>query len=327
MTKIAVLIVFSFINLVFAPSAFSYDSKHRKSVFESQPKCGNFVRFDDKNLYLGFGPYLLGLSKDREPIPGKLQIVPLDGSDPVNLTAQDSVVDTVSDGDSLYALTYTGLEEWSLSKKSRIATYPTYILNRNMEYKEHAEGMVRYKNWLVIAHGRLGVSIFDIETKRILNQIRLVKRQLPWESMATAVTVSGDNAWIVMDNFTLVDPSKGSAFRGLVQLHLPTQSVQREIPGLDPGADAIVNDGKSWIVSYMGRPLWKFSKSELNNKVLSVLPQNQFWSFPEKGHPTGLPTLDDEFYYTCYQVPPKSPSDKGMYRRVPVALNRSQMML
>lgn len=306
---------------------FAYTSDWKKSVLESQKTCGNFVRFDDQNLYLGYGPYLQGFEKIREPMPGKLQIVSLKDNTSVNVTAKDSVIDLVSVDQTLYVLTYSGIEEWDLQTKTRLAVYPTYMANRVLEYKEHAESMARYNNWLVIAHGRLGISIFDIQKKRIINQFKLLSRQFPWESMATSVTISGDTAWVLMDNFTLVKPDQGNVFKGLVQIHLPSQSVQREIPGVDPGADAIINDGKSWIISYMGLPLWKFEKDELKNKQLQVQPQHQYWSFPVKGHPTGLPEMDENYYYTCYLTPPKDRTQGGKYQKIPVALNRKQLML
>lgn len=57
---------------------------------------------------------------------------------------------------------------------------------------------------MIIAHGRHGVSIYDLTKKRLVNQFRLLREQIPLESMAMDVTVQGHYAYIVMDNFSLV---------------------------------------------------------------------------------------------------------------------------
>jgi len=49
-----------------AMSAFAnakVDFEKLKAILESQPNCQNFVRYDDKNIYLGFGYYKNGVEE------------------------------------------------------------------------------------------------------------------------------------------------------------------------------------------------------------------------------------------------------------------------
>lgn len=318
---VVVLSLYSSINLA-AP-----DSEVLKKVLEAQPKCQSFVRYDDQNLYLGFGAYLAGIiNGPREPVPGVLRVVPLDGSKSFDLAIKDSPVDLVSVGNKIYLLTYTSLLEIDLSSKKIIAEYRPYIYSGSLEYKEHAEGMARYKNKLIIAHGRMGISIFDMDKKIIRTQIRLNQGQLPLESMAVAVTVEGKKAFIVMDSFSLVPSGEKPPFQGIVTFDLDNEKVLNELDGMAPGADAVVSDGSKLIVSFMGQPLWKYSLADFKGTSLPEI-ELPIWSFGEKGHPTGSPAMDSKYYYTCFSKPPAEPGTGAMYTKSPVALSRKVLIL
>jgi hypothetical protein len=78
-----------------------------------------------------------------------------------------------------------------------------------------------------------------------VNQFRLIQSQLPLESMAMGVAVSGDKAFVVLDNYHLVRPPAKVPFRGIVVIDMKTQRVSSELDGLDPGADSIAADSSA----------------------------------------------------------------------------------
>lgn len=308
------------------------NSELLKSTLEAQPHCGNFVRFDKENLYQGFGSYRKALEEPREPIPGKFRVSPLQGNAAYELSTLDSAIDMVTEGSTAYVLTYSAIEEWDLQTKIRKATYATYAIRGSLAYKQHAEAFARYKDKLILAHGRLGVSFFNLQTKRLTNQFRLVQGQLPLESMATGVTIQGHYAYVVMDNFHVTRPEdKINIFRGIIVIDMESESVVAALGGMDPGTDSITSDSKSLIVSFGGIPIWKYriddiTKAFRGNKLPE--PEYRLWKFPVKGHPIGAASMDENNYYTCYlKAPSYRGENGGFYRKVPMALDRRMLLL
>jgi hypothetical protein len=303
----------------------SNTSETLKAILEAQPNCQNFVRYDEKNIYLGFGFYRNGVEEPRKPMPGYVRIAPLNGQAPFVIHTDDAAIDLVADQDTLFVLTYTAIEEWSLSQKKRLAEYETYAIAKPLAYMQHAQAMARVGDRLVIAHGRLGVSIFNIKSRHLENQFTLLDSQRPMESIATGVTVQGDQAYILMDSFTLNNPDEPAAFRGLIKLDIKSQSVVLQLDGLDPGADSISSDAHRLIVSFGGQPVWKYSLSNMNTNKLPE-PDIRIWNFSIKGNPTGAAALDEKYYYTCFSLP-GTPATNGYHKLVPKALNRKALFL
>jgi hypothetical protein len=177
----------------------------------------------------------------------------------------------------------------------------------------------------VIAHGRLGVSFFDLKTKKISRSVRVALSRQPLESVVNGITISGKYAYAVLDSYNLVGPHDRPAFRGLVIIDLETESVVSELDGMDPGADSVVADDKVAIVSFYGQPLWKYSLSSLMRSVLPM-PMRRVWRFPIEGHPTGKASMDDQYYYTCFSRMPKD-GEGPYFIKVPMVLDRRTLML
>jgi hypothetical protein len=320
------LVLLSLLTAFSAAQAAS-NSETIKTVLEAQISCSNFVRYDSQNIYLGFGAYKLGVEEPRSPIPGAISVAPLNGSPAFTLNTKDSAIDVVTSNNQAVVLTYTSIEEWNLNTRERTAEYPTYAIAGPLEYKQHAEAMALYNDKLIMAHGRLGVSIFNLKTKRLSNQFRLVRNQLPLESMATGVTVQGHFAYILMDNFSLVPAGQKQAFRGIIVIDLNSETVVAQLDGIDPGSDSILSDSKRVIISYGGIPIWKYDISALRGSQMPE-PLIRIWRFPTQGHPTGAATMDDKYYYTCFSKAPAFPGDNGgVFRRVPMALDRRVLIL
>ena len=305
-------------------SAANQDPANIKSVIEAQPNCENFVRFDANNSYFGFGDYRDSLHEPRAKIPSHVTVAPLDGTAAYDLATLDSAVDITTLDTMAYVLTYSGLEQWDLVSKTRVAVFATYDIDREMKYKEHAMALARYGNWLIIAHGRIGVSFFDLTSHKLVQDYRLVANQSPLESMATGVTIQGRYAYVAVDNFNFDPKTNTAAFRGLIIIDMDTQKVAAQLPGIDPGVTSITSDSKNLVVDFGGIPLWKYDISRLGNQKLSE-PTQRLWQFPQGVSPIGHATMDATYYYTCVTIPPSSRG--GHYTHRPMALDRHALRL
>lgn len=321
MKLVSSLLVFSLVATTQMASA--QDSEIIRAKLESQNNCGNFVDFDTTNLYMGFGGYRTSYDEPRQPVPGYLRILSLANDSEVVLDTADSPLGIVQYGDSSFVLTYTTVEKWNTSEPKKISTAETYALGRTKAYMEHAQGWARYQDKMIIAHGRLGVSIYDLAKNRLVNQFRLLREQMPLESMATGVTVQGRYAHVVMDNFSLVRPPAAAPFRGIITIDMESEKVVSQVPGLDPGATSIWSVGTGLLVSYGGSAFWKY---DVVNGKPGVDPVSLHRRFPYKGHPSGRGSLDPKYFYTCYLMAPEYPGENGgRYKNVPVAIERAKV--
>ena len=84
-------------------------------------------RFDENNLYLGFGFYKKGLEEPRHPIPATLDVRPLNGGTAFTLPTNDAALDIATEGNHAFVLTYSGIEEWDLAQKARLADTPPIV--------------------------------------------------------------------------------------------------------------------------------------------------------------------------------------------------------
>lgn len=301
-------------------------SEKIKEAVERLSSCGNFIRFDNENIYTGFGSYGINNETPRAPKPSSIRIVPIDQFAEYQIETLDSAIDFVKTNTSAFVLTFSGLEEWDLSQPKRIAIYKTSLLPRPFQHEEHPRAFAQYKDKLIIAHGRLGVSFFDLKSKKTTRSIPLVVSQRPLESVVHGITISGRYAFAALDGYSVVGKEEKPAFRGIVVIDLETESVVSELDGMDPGADSITSDSNVAIVSFRGQPLWKYSVAGLSKATSLPAPLKRFWKFPIEGRPTGKASLDDKYYYTCFARKPKV-GEGTNYVRVPMVFDRRVLML
>jgi hypothetical protein len=314
-----------FIPFIHLKAQAAPQSEKVKERVQSLSACGNFIRFDNENVYTGFGPYRTGPETPRMPKASILKYSSIDQNSEDQVSTLDSVVDVLKVKGSTYILTYSGIEEWDLSKKQRMASYTTSEINGPFDDEEHPRAFALYKDQLVIAHGRLGLTIFDLNTKKIIRTLKVAEEQKPLESVVNGVSVSGKYAFAVLDNYSLVGPKEKPAFRGVAIIDLELGTIISELDGLPPGADSLVTDESSAIVSFYGVPLWKFSLKSLMAQKLPK-PMRRVWKFPLEGHPTGKPSMDDKYYYTCFLKAP-GPGEGAYFKKVPTVLDRRTLML
>ncbi len=318
MRTISILAAFIF-SLQICAFTLSIDEEDLKSIFETQGECGNAIRFDDDYAYIGFGAYRNSLDNPRKPIVGRVKLVSLVDSSQRNLRTRDSAIDFISYKGLLYILTYTSIEVWDLSNMEKVDEIETYSGVSPFYYKENPEAFTRYKNFIIVAHGRLGVSYINIDTRKIVHQERLIRSQAPMESMATGVQVIGDEVFISMDNFTLQSRTTGEvAFRGIVVADAHSFKVKRELAGLDPGSSDLMSFEDDLVVSFNGMPIWRYDTKKMSG---DELPHPfRMWKFPVRGHPKGKGVFTPKYFYTCYL---KAPDRGGYYQNIPLVLNSS----
>ncbi|MFN9068988.1 MAG: hypothetical protein ACK5V3_17315, partial [Bdellovibrionales bacterium] len=192
-----------------------------------------------------------------------MKYISLKGNQEHQIETMDSVIDVLKINEITYVLTFSGLELWDLEKKRRLAVFNTSELGLPLDDDEHPRAFARYKNKLIIAHGRLGLTLFDLNSHKIINNFKVATQQSPLESVVNGVTVSGSHAIGVVDSYSIVGPNQKPAFQGLVIIDLDSEKIVSELNGLPPGVDGIVSDEKTVIVSFYGTPLWKFSIESL----------------------------------------------------------------
>lgn len=91
-------------------------------------------------------------------------------------------------------------------------------------------------------------------------------------------------------------------------MDLKTLQVEKELPGLDPGATELMKYEDRLIVSYNGQPIWNYSIGEINRQNRKLPRPRRVWKFPYKGHPKGKGTINDSYFYTCFL---KAPETRG----------------
>lgn len=294
-------------------------------------ECGNFVRSDVSNVYSGFGSYWTGSLHNRSPMPGKLIWTPIDSRTDnlveYQIQTLDSAIDLISYNKLSYVLTYSGIEEWDLVAQKRLNVFLSHKDDVRFGNEQHPQAFAQFKSKFIIAHGRLGVSFFDLSNKKITNTYRLITSQAPrLESTARGVAISGKYAFVVLDSYSLVGPNEAPAFRGLVVIDMESEKIIREIGELPPGLDSVSADDDVVILSFYGMPLWKYSVNSLLT-TKSPQPLKRVFKFPVLGHPTGKALLDEKYYHTCYKQIPETAAQGAYYIKTKTTMNRSQLML
>lgn len=288
--------------------------------------CGNFIDFDDQYVYSGFGSYWTSPEWPRLPSPGTLKFLSLENMQESQIQTLDSVVAIAKGDQSHFILTYSAIEEWDLKLRKPLAVISTKVSADMDADEEHPKSWARYHNTLVIAHGRRGVSFFDMNTRQFTRTVSVAKNAPGFESVVNDISIFGHYAFAVLDSYTLVGSNEKPAFRGIVILDIENGKVVSSLDGLEPGADNIVSDGQHSVVSFFGIPLLKYSNSKLFNSLKMPSPLRRVWKFPLEGQPSGRAAMDSQNYYTCFSKVP-GPGQGSHMIRIPVALERAQLGL
>lgn len=295
-----------------------------KTTLEAQPACANFVRLADEKLVLGFGPYWPLGRNERFNVPSPLRVIPLGSTSMMETQTLDSGIDALQIGDRLFVLTFDALEERMADSLDLVQAHPTHNLDQQeLKYRQHPTAMIRSGNQILISHGRLGVTVFDLATRSITKRVALLQSQMA-ESEAVGLTLAQGKIFVLMDSFTLPSPGNPPVFQGLIVIDPATMTVEKELAGMDPGASEVVAMNDGLLISYLGMPLWKFRYQDLNGTKLPR-PRAVVFSFGMAGHPTGRLLVDDTYIHGCFMKMPDAPG--GRVVNIPRSLLRTDLKL
>ncbi len=261
-------------------------------LFKTQSdNCSRFVVKQDNQLLVG----LRGLNNSS------IRATNIDSGEShyINLDLKGGFRDAVVFENHIYALTNTTLEIFSADtyehlKSHKILDYHDYL------YKQNAMGMGLYNRKLYIAHGRLGLAVYDIDTARTETLVELAKFQTK-ESMAVDVDIINDKVLILMDNFSIPkDPMAKPYFRGIVIFNPKTNKDEHYIRGIDPGAIALDINNDEFIIS--NHPiLVRYSLKELlvNKKLKNRKPATKISGVSIGSYGRGKSYFQGDKIYMC----------------------------
>lgn len=283
-----------------------------EKVFLSQTSCANAVAASDVWVASAFRQTIEVTSVDSPEMTKRF-------------VADDSVTDLLVEGETLYVLTRTTIEVWNLTTGTRVSSTLTSNDEQPADYQAvHAMGFAKEGNLLVIAHGRQGLTLFDLEQTKIVHQARLLEEQLPWESEMRDVTIVDGKAIFAVSNYHVIPHIGEGAFRGAIVYDLKTRKTLSIVKGLDPGVSSLERSGDVLLFNYENF-FWKVSAQDLITKE-RLRVQNRVFRFPMKGHPTGKMQIRPTTIMSCFLKAPE-PGQGRSYQRVPVVLNRAELML
>lgn len=314
---------FLFIIMALPLASWAFTPDQIKETFMSQKSCSNYVRMADNKMVLGFGAYLEWGTFERVATPSPLTVIDMESHESKRVQTNDSSIDALAHNGQLILLTYEGIELRNLETLELIKVIPTHSENRTLSYKEHPTQMVKAGDKILIAHGRMGITVFDLNSMTVTNTIRLQEGQAPKESMATGIASWKNKIVVVMDSFTLTTPEdQVPAFRGLIVLNAETLAIESELNGMDPGTDSLMVHGDDLLVSFMGMPVWKYDLKKVNGKKLPR-PVSVVTKFGLAGHPLRHGLLDEKYLHTCFAKHPETPQDEMVVRKIPVSIERA----
>lgn len=286
-----------FVLQILAVSAWAFDDDFRKI----DPRlCGSNIEF--KNNYY----YLINNNREHNGnVIGLATLVhPQYGMQTLTILSEFKrpIVDMEVYKDSIFLLTNQGIEERSLSKMTYTGGYRTTTLKSSFAFKtkESPTAMELWGDKILISHGRLGLSIFDIASKKIIKSLRLDEFQAPDESMATNIKVKGDKAYILMDNFTLKPDKRLPAFRGIIVYDLKSERILNKSRMVDAGATGLNITDEFAYVSFRGFQLIvKYRLDDLESSKNATSLRRHFHFLPDNKYFLGNIYITGHRIYGC----------------------------
>ena len=297
---------------LFCFSAGAHSASELEKIFlEKKIPCNTFVQIHDNLVMVGFGRYKMGLEEPRLPISAKIRVYDLHRELEMasEIQTADAALDMALTHSRGWILTYSGLEEWTRDFSQRLAIHSTWGgPGDQLFYKQHAMGMVLVGEQIWIAHGRLGITVFDINKKTITQTFQLLNDQRPLESMATGILLRDGKVFVAFDNFSPPLNEK-PAFRGWMIFDPATFKLLSKAEGMDPGVSHIFQNKQFIFASVNGHALWKYSPSESTISTIKAGVGAPI-ELPDLGVLSGLPWAVEDKFLGCLKVPPKKGEGK-----------------
>lgn len=290
------------------------------NAFYDLNTCGNFTERQGDWIIIGEGPYRRWMEEPRSPIPSILKMKNFKTGERRNLEIEDSATRAIIEGESLFVLTYDGIEKWDLKTNSKVAKWKTsHFDQRELRYKEHPTDMLIYQGKVYLSHGRQGLTVLDATSGEFLKQINPLGDQVPFESQATAIGRIGSNIILIWDNFSLSRPGKKKAFRGFT-VYDTLKSEFSIIRGpLDPGNVSLNIDQQKMYVGFSGIfHEYDFRKLSSRRRLRA---DKLHYAFPDRAKPYRRSLITESNVIGCWSFP-----GDGVVKRVPYVFNRKEIL-
>tara|TARA_B100001248_G_scaffold262685_1_gene260903 strand:- start:8040 stop:9008 length:969 start_codon:yes stop_codon:yes gene_type:complete len=277
-----------------------------ETFLSTQGNCNALIDIQEKHLLVAYNK----TSYPEKQYRGFYEITNLENQSQITFTSENHapVLDLQIYQDSLFVLTRNGLIERSLKDyqvKGIYKTHPKIYFER----KEHPTAMQLVGDKIYIAHGRLGMSVFDIATRSV-NHIEIFTELKEGElSMATDLVYDGKQLFVLLDNYHIKEAPKDiPVFRGIVVYSPVDREVSKVVRLRDPGATGINLVGEDYLlISFHGFPnLVMYSKAALLNASTTVdepiKALSRAWKYPDEkyGSHRGDFYLYGSKIYTCF---------------------------
>ncbi len=146
----------------------------------------------------------------------KLSVLEVNGTIAVHLIPRFDYKRILLADDSVWFLGDDDMKEYNLTEKKIVGTYSTYPRPFTVQLTTRARGFTYDKGYIYIAHGELGVSVFDVKNRK---PYTVLTAGMQTASLAGAVQVRASNLYILLGAYhpagfngvSIVDMSSGGA--------------------------------------------------------------------------------------------------------------------
>jgi hypothetical protein len=274
-------------------------------AFLAQGSCRAFVRQDESKVLVGSSQGLVAISADGQVRSYDLGQVARDA-----LFLDQKLIVLV--GSEVWVLDpQTGAlgERYQTQKTKDPATLKPQEMPRTLRLAGSN---------ILIAHGTLGVSVFDWLQRSLATTIDVNGGERV-KGMVQDIGVKDSVAYLLIDNYQISPARPSLEFRGFVLLDLQTLKVGGRIGGLDPGATTLAFHEAEVLVSFAGMPVWKL-ELPLNPRQALAEVAHPVSDFGRPGHSVGHFSADAAHVWTCHREGSQGPSVPALYDRTALGL-------
>lgn len=217
------------------------------------------------------------------------------------LPGTSQVRDLLIVDETLYVLRNDRIEEWDLTSGERRYETSTLPETSWIPSGGEARGMARWGDQIIIAHGRMGFSVYSMTDHKAVATELLLQDQQPLESEITGVVVDGNEAIFVASSYSLTGDRSKPAFRGFVLWDLSNHLEKHRTIGLDPGSRGLLLRNNLLVVDFGGLyQTFDLKDVRQSNKVRIRRAE---WKFPASVRPlAGFDLLGSQIW-SCVSRP------------------------
>jgi len=269
-------------------------------AFLTLPSCRNFVRHDDGRVLVGTNNGMNVIESDGSVHAFNLNEQPRDA-----LIYDSEII-------ALAAYSIITIDQNQGKITGRFDTQSIKPVS-NLLPQESPWAIGRVGHTLIIAHGTLGITLFDLRTRQLQNVIDINKGQKV-KGMAQDVMTQNNDVYVLVDNYQMNPLKPSQEFRGLLKIDLNTRLIAARFSGLDPGATSASWFDETILISFGGMPVWKLQLPLTTTTPLANVAQ-LVTDFARKGHAVGHLSFDDDFVWSCHRPGLNTPNEPALYQR------------